>query len=104
MTRRLIEYSAIITRMLASSCMMRRRTLSQAVRQPASAPATMAARGGGERVPAGDDQRRGHGAAEREAAVDRQVGEVDDAEREVDAERDQAEYQADLDRAERCDE
>ena len=43
MTRRLIEYSAIITRMLASSCMMRRRTLSQAVSAPALAPATMAA-------------------------------------------------------------
>ncbi|MNT60225.1 hypothetical protein D3C72_1977930 [compost metagenome] len=40
MMRRLIEYSAIITRMLASSCRMLRRTCSQAVTRPDTAPAS----------------------------------------------------------------
>ena len=43
MMRRLTEYSAIITRMLASSCMIRSRTLSQAVSMPARPPASSAA-------------------------------------------------------------
>ncbi len=43
MTRRLIEYSAIITRMLASRSMIFRRTLSQPVTSPAKAPAAVAA-------------------------------------------------------------
>jgi hypothetical protein len=44
MTRRLIEYSAIIIRILASRSMIFRRTLSQPVMKPASAPASSATR------------------------------------------------------------
>ena len=43
MTRRLMEYSAIIIRMLASRSMIFRRTFSQPVMRPAAAPAAVAA-------------------------------------------------------------
>jgi len=42
MMRRLIEYSAIIIRMLASRSMILRLTLSQPVIRPATAPASVA--------------------------------------------------------------
>jgi hypothetical protein len=55
MTRRLIEYSAIIIRILASRSMIFRRTFSQPVMKPASAPASSATKVA-ERVDAGGDQ------------------------------------------------
>ena len=73
MMRRLIEYSAIIIRMLASRSMILRLTLSQPVisrrRRAAVAPA-MVHPG----VGAAGDQNRGDGAAQRKAAIHREVG------------------------------
>ena len=60
-------------------------------------------RGGQERIDAVDDQRRRHRGPEREAAVDRQIGEVQDAERQEHAEGDETEHQPDLDRAQEGD-
>ena len=76
---------------------MRKRTLTKAVTKPASAPATQASAGRRPRIPAGDEADGRHRRAEREGAVDGQIGEVEDAEREEDAERDEGIDEAELD-------
>ena len=101
MIRRLIEKSAIMVRIEASRCRMRKRTLTKAVTKPASAPATMRQSRREPRIPAGDDADRRHRGAERERAVDRQVGKVEHAERQEDAERHEGVDQAKLDGAEK---
>src|SRR5262249_36933468 len=54
-------------------------------------------RSGGEGIDALDDQRRRDRGAQREAAIDRQVGEVEDAEGQEHAEGDETEHEPDLD-------
>ena len=49
------------------------------------------------RIPAGDQADRGDGGAERKGAVDGQVGKVEDAEGQEDAERDEGIDEAELD-------
>ena len=87
--------------MPARICRILKRTLSQAVSKPAQKPAAAAAAvaAQGFQFPA-DDQRRQHGGAQRETSLHRQVGEIQDTEAQIGAERDQPEHQADFHRAE----